>query len=266
MKPLKRSATFAVAFYLFISCAMFLLQEKLIFLPTQLPQEYVYNFERPYEELFIATNDGAKLNALRFTQEDPKGIILYFHGNAGDLSRWGEVVTYFTQYQYEVLVMDYRTYGKSTGELGEDLMYHDADLFYKKAQEWFSEDEIHVYGRSLGTTFATHVASKNNPRQLILESPFYSLESLASKRYWYLPVKPLLRYTFPTSEKIKMVGCPVTIFHGTKDAVVPYENGEELQKTLPNGQCKLVTIPKGNHNDLINFTEYQQGIRELLMD
>jgi hypothetical protein len=90
------------------------------------------------------------------------------------------------------------------------------------------------------------------------------LEAVAKKRYWFLPVKPLLKYSFPTSEKIKEVNCPVTIFHGTDDGVVPYQNGERLQKTLPEAQCKLVTIPGGSHNDLINFPEYQKEIRELL--
>jgi fermentation-respiration switch protein FrsA (DUF1100 family) len=245
---------------------MFLLQEKLIFLPTQLPQDYTYNFERPYDEFFIETPDGARLNALRFTQENPKGIVLYYHGNAGDLSRWGEITSYFLQFEYEVLVMDYRTYGKSTGTLNEDNLYKDASLFYNKAMEWFPEEQIVVYGRSLGSTFATHVAAENEPKPLILESPFLSLEAVAKKRYWFLPLKPLLKYTFPTSEKIKDVKSPITIFHGTDDGVVPFENGERLQKIPSKSSCILVTVPKGSHNDLINFSAYQDEIRKLFSD
>ncbi|MBL4662296.1 MAG: alpha/beta hydrolase [Flavobacteriaceae bacterium] len=264
MKRLKKTAFFLTSCYLFITAFMFLLQEKLIFLPTQLPQDYTYNFERPYEEFFIETADGARLNALRFTTENPKGIILYFHGNAGDLSRWGEITSYFIQYDYEVLVMDYRTYGKSTGTLSESELYKDASLFYNKALEWFPENQITVYGRSLGTTFAIHVASENNPKQLILEAPFFSLEAVAKKRYWFLPIKPMLKYRFPSSEKIKNVQSLITIFHGTNDGVVPYKNGELLQKIPSNNQCRLVTIPKGTHNDLINHSEYHEEIRKLL--
>ena len=266
MKGMKKAAIIVTAFYLFFAGTMFLLQEKLIFLPTQLPQDYVYNFERPFEELFITTDDGASLNALHFKTEDPKGIILYFHGNAGDLTRWGEVTAFLAQFQYDVLVMDYRTYGKSTGNLNESALYKDAELFYNKAKESFSEDRIIVYGRSLGTTFATHIASLNKPKQLILESPFYNLKAIAKKRYWFLPVSPLLQYEFPTSEKLVKVECPVTIFHGTEDGVIPYDNSEKLQKTLPDAQSKLVTITGGSHNNLINFAEYQQGIRALLLD
>lgn len=264
MRLLKNATTGFVVFYLLICTAMFLFQEKLIFLPSKLPQEYVYNFERPYHELFLDTPDGASLNALHFPVKDAKGIILYFHGNAGDLSRWGEVVSYFEEFQYEVLVMDYRTYGKSTGSMGEDQLYADAELFYKEAMEYFPEEKIHIYGRSLGTTFATHVAANNNPNQLILESPFYSLKSVAKERYWYLPVRPLLKYSFPTSEKLKGVSCPVTLLHGTNDKVVPFRNSELLQKILPNDQINLVTIPGGSHNNLVSFNEYQRGIQELL--
>ncbi len=264
MKRLKNAAIGFLVFYLLICTAMFLFQEKLIFLPSKLPQEYVYNFERPYHELFIDTPDGARLNALHFPVNNSKGIILYFHGNAGDLSRWGEVVAYFEQFHYDVLVMDYRTYGKSTGKIDEILLYKDAELFYSQAMEYFPEDRIVVYGRSLGTTFATHVASLNSPSQLILESPFYSLKSVAKERYWFLPVKPLLKYTFPTYDKLKEVGCNVTLLHGTNDRVVPFSNSERLQKTLPKEQIKLIPIPEGSHNDLVNFSEYQKGIRELL--
>lgn len=266
MKLLKKSAIVLAGCYLFITAFMFLLQEKLIFLPTQLPQDYVYNFERPYEEFFIETEDGARLNALRFKVNNPKGIVLYYHGNAGDLSRWGEITSFFLQFEYEVLVMDYRTYGKSTGTLGEAELYKDAGLFYNKAAEWFPENQIVVYGRSLGSTFATHVASENNPKQLILESPFLSLEAVAKKRYWFLPIKPMLKYKFPTSEKIKDIQSPITIFHGVNDRVVPYENGEMLQKIPSKTICTLVTVPKGSHNDLINFKEYREEIVALFKD
>lgn len=266
MKALRKAVVIVAAFYIFVAGTMFLLQEKLIFLPTQLPQDYVFNFERPFEELFIKTEDGASLNALHFKTEDPKGILLYYHGNAGDLSRWGVITSHFTRFGYDVLVMDYRTYGKSTGTLSEEALYTDAALFYNKAKEWFPEDKIIVYGRSLGSTFATHVASQNSPKQLILESPFYSLEAFAKKRYWFLPVRSMLKYSFPTSEKIIKVSCPITIFHGTDDPVVPLENGERLQKTLPEGQCTLVPVPGGSHNDLVDFSEYQKGIRELLLN
>ncbi len=264
MKRLKRLILLVAAFYLLVTAAMYLLQEKLIFLPTQLPSDYTYQFAQPFDEFDITADDGAVLNALHFKNTSPKGVILYFHGNAGDLSRWGHIVSYFYQYQYDVIVMDYRTYGKSTGQLNEDGLYNDAQLFYDKAASLFPEEEIVVYGRSLGTTFATKVAAQNNPKQLVLESPFYDLKFTAKKKYWYLPVKTLLKYSFPTAEFLQKVDCPVTIFHGTADSVVPYENGEKLYNLVSDKEIQLISIEGGDHNDLINFSEYTDAIPKLL--
>ena len=178
MKTLKRVFLFILAAAVIVIMGAYLLQEKFIFLPSKLPQDYVYEFDHDFEELFIETEDGARLNALHFKQENPRGIIVYYHGNAGDLSRWGKVTSYFLQFNYEVLVMDYRTYGKSTGKLSEKALYSDAQLFYNKAKELFPEGNIIVYGRSLGTAMAAYVASKNKPKKLILETPFYDFRKL----------------------------------------------------------------------------------------
>lgn len=263
MQRLKKFFFVTFGCYLLLTVLAFMLQEKLIFLPTQLEQEYVYTFEQNFEELFLTSKDGATLNALHFKVNNPKGIILYFHGNAGDLSRWGEVTSYFKQYQYDVLVMDYRTYGKSRGELSEDALYQDAALFYDKAKELFSEDKINVYGRSLGTTFATYVASKGNPKSLVLETPFYSVMAVAKKRYWFLPVERMLKYGFPTYRYMEDVNCPVTIIHGTDDGIVPYEHGLRLYKTLPKNQINMVTIPGGSHNNLIEYAAYHDTIKSI---
>jgi len=243
---------------------IYTMQEKLIFLPSTLSQGYTYQFDEPFEEITLTAADGAKLNAIHFKNENPKGVILYFHGNAGDLSRWGIITEYFTQFNYDVLVMDYRTYGKSTGSLSQNALYDDAQLFYDYVAERYSEDQIIVYGRSLGTTFATYVASKNEPEQLILETPFFSLTEVAKKRFPFLPVKKMLRYTFPSKDYIGSVSCPITIFHGTADNVVPYKSGVRLSKKVREGLLKFVTLENGQHNNLIEYDLYHTEIKKLL--
>ena len=150
-----------------IAASLFFFQEKLIFRPITLPQDFVYNFSNPFEELFLKAEDGAVINALHFKKENPKGIILYFHGNAGNLARWGKITEFFVEKDYDVLVMDYRTYGKSTGKLSEQALYSDAQMCYNYVLKQYEESEIIVYGRSLGTGMATYLASNNNPKQLI---------------------------------------------------------------------------------------------------
>ncbi len=260
MRKIKKLLLFILFTGIIIVMAAYLLQEKLIFLPTRLSQEYVYNFDHDHEELFIDTPDGARLNALHFKLEDPKGIIVYYHGNAGDLSRWGVVTSYFLQYNYEVLVMDYRTYGKSTGKLSEDALYADAILFYEKAKELFIEDRIVVYGRSLGTSIASYVAANNAPKKLILESPFCDFKKLVKAKVPYLPVDKLLKYNFPTAKFAAEVTCPITIIHGTDDEVVPYESGKKLFSVLSKEKHTMVTVEGGGHNDLVNFPAYQRSI------
>jgi len=253
-----------LAIYIFAVIAMALLQERLIFLPTTLEVDHVFSFDRPFEELFIDTEDGARLNGLYFPVNNAKGIILYYHGNSGDLDRWGEVVAYFARYNYDVLVMDYRTYGKSSGDMSEAAMYADAGLWYQKAQEYYPEEQIVLYGRSLGTAFASAMSAKYHPGQVILEAPFYSLGAVAAKRYWFLPVRWLLKYHFPSYQHLARTNAPVTLIHGTEDAIVPYDNSTRLKETLPQAQLKLVTISGGSHNDLIEFDAYHQTVSGLL--
>ena len=264
MRYFRKSILWLSVILLLILGLVYSMQEKLIFLPTKLETNYTYQFEHPFEELFVTTDDGATLNALHFKVEAPKGAILYFHGNAGDLSRRGSIVSYFLQYDYEVLVMDYRNYGKSTGSISEQALYQDAIQFYDLLNEQYTEDEIIVYGRSLGTTFATYVASQNNPQQLILETPFYNLTHVAKQRFPILPIKFLLRYSFPTNRFMTNVSCPVTIIHGTDDSVVAYNSGKKLAEEIPETHRNFVTVPGADHNNLIDFEAYHKAISKLL--
>ena len=158
---LKKALLVLIAFYLMIGTALYFLQEKILFRPTVLNQTHVFKFSNPFDELFLKSEDNAVINALHFKAEESKGVILYFHGNAGDLSRWGKITEYFVDKNYDVLVMDYRTYGKSTGALSEHALYGDAQLCYDFLKELYAEKDISVYGRSLGTGIATYIASKN---------------------------------------------------------------------------------------------------------
>jgi len=260
----KKVVVYIVIICLVVTGILYIMQEKFIFLPTKLPQDFSYEFSHPFEEIFLTTKDGAKLNALHFKAKNPKGVILYFHGNAGDLSRWGNIAAFFVPLEYDVLVMDYRTYGKSTGKLSEAALLKDAQLFYEYANNQYSEENMIVYGRSIGTSMATYVASINSPEKLILETPFYSLEDLVEKRFPIIPLKKLLKYKLRTNEYIKDVKSPILIIHGTDDSIVPYDSGKKLFEIISNNNGQFVTIPGGNHNDLIEFKEYTEAIQEVL--
>ncbi|MEM7487418.1 MAG: alpha/beta fold hydrolase [Bacteroidota bacterium] len=264
MQKLRRFGLSILSLFLLLIAMLYFLQEKLIFLPSKLPLDYEYSFTQNFEELFLEGTGDAKLNALHFKQENPKGLLLYFHGNAGDLSRWGHIASAFAQLQYDVIVMDYRTYGKSTGKLSETALYEDAQLFYDYALDSYTESNIIVYGRSLGSAIATNVASNNKPKKLILETPFYSLLDEAQNRFPFLPVKHVLKYKMTSFEYIQNVSAPIRIFHGTVDNVVSYESGKKLYSVIPSKDKKMYTIQNGNHNNLIEFEAFRKGIEEEL--
>ncbi|NND80447.1 MAG: alpha/beta hydrolase, partial [Maribacter sp.] len=142
MQRFKKLAKGLLFIYVLITIMLYFLQEKLIFLPTRLPNDFEYSFTHDFEEINLKTEDGYNLNAIHFKQVKSKGLILYFHGNAGNLSRWGDITSFFVEKDFDVLVMDYRTYGKSTGKLSEEALHDDAQLFYDYAMKQYDEDEI----------------------------------------------------------------------------------------------------------------------------
>ena len=243
-----------------VTALLYFFQEKMLFLPTVLEQDYVYQFSYPFEELFFETEAHAIINAVHFKIEQPKGVILFLHGNAGDLSRWGVLAEYFVEKQYDVLIMDYRTYGKSKGKLSEQALYHDGQYCYDYLKTMYQEDEITIYGRSLGTGIATYLAAKNKPKQLILETPYYSILDVAESRFSILPVKSLLKYKLLSYEFIKNTDCPILMLHGTDDSVVPYESAKKLFEASSKSQTTFISIEGGGHGNLSSFEKYTKAI------
>ncbi|WP_241507165.1 alpha/beta hydrolase [Aquimarina sediminis] len=212
----------------------------------------------------MKTEDGNHLNAVHFINKNPKRVILYFHGNKGSLKRWGEIVSFFAAKQYDVIIMDYRGYGKSTGEINEQKLYDDAQLFYNYALSKYNEDQIIIYGRSLGTGVAIKVASDNQPNSLVLETPYYSMKHLIENWLPFFPLDIILRYHIPSNEFIKNVTCDITIYHGTSDRVVPYKFGLQLFNSIPIPNKRMFTVTNGKHNNLMEFNEYLTTIDEVL--
>jgi len=261
---LKKILILVLGLYIMIGTSLYFIQEKFLFRPTVLSQDYKFNFSHDFEELFFKTDDHAVINALHFKVENPKGVILYFHGNAGDLSRWGIITEYFVEKDYDVLVMDYRTYGKSTGILSEQALYSDAQFCFNYIKNNYSEKDITVYGRSLGTGIATYIASENNFKQLILETPYYNIKDVATHRFPMFPIKYLLNYKLSSNLFIKNVKCPISIIHGTDDNVVPFNSGKKLFEVSIKDKTSFTKVEGGNHNNLIEFESYHDFIKKTL--
>jgi len=254
----------AVILYLLIGAVIYFFQDRLIFLPEKLPQDFKFEFDHAFEEFFLTTQNGGKINVLHFKSLDSKGIIVYFHGNAGSLKRWGEIVGPLVDLGYDIVIPDYRGYGKSTGERNQKNMLTDVEAVYAFAKKITSEDQIVLFGRSLGSGFASYLAGKNNPSKLILETPFYSLDDIAQRRFLIFPTRWFLKYHFDSYKYLQSAKAPIYIFHGTDDEVVAYESGKKLFISLPENQGKLFTIKGGQHNNLPSFDRYWEQMKMAL--
>ena len=260
----KKMIFWLIAIVLLLLLTTYFFQEKVIFPSQKIDKNYAYNFKQSFEEINLKTTDNQIINGLYFTVDKPKGAVLFFHGNKGNLKRWGKIASYFCQFHYNVFVIDYRGYGKSTGSFNEAKMYEDAQLSYSFLKQKFPENKLVLYGRSLGTTFATKVASENNPKQLILESPFYNLSS-AVKHQIKLGLKPILHYNFSTNNFIEKVNAPVLIFHGLEDRITASEDSEKLLKKTLHFNKKLVKIEEGTHHNLRDFDVYKSELEYVLL-
>lgn len=253
-----------IALYIISVFLLYLLQEKFIFLNEKLENDYQYTFENKFEEINLTTKDKQTINAILFKVDKPKGVILYFHGNKGSLKRWGRIVNDFTKHNYDIFIMDYRGYGKSTGAFDEKLMYDDAILCFDYLKERYNYDKTIVYGRSLGGTFATKVASVRNPDHLILEAPFYNLMDAVNYHYPLLSADFLLKYKFNTNTFINNVKCKTTIFHGTEDHVVPISSSKKLFDLSQKDNTEYIELVAGTHHNLSTYKEYKNHINMIL--
>ena len=246
-----------------LSIVIYFIQEKLIFKPEKLHQDFEYKYDAPFRELFFDVEKGVRINGLHFHAQQPHGLILYFHGNSRSIKGWAKYAKDFYRYNYDVVLVDYRGFGKSTGKRSEKDMFNDMQFVYNTLKATYHENHIIIYGRSLGSGFAAKLAADNTPRYLILDAPFFSFKKTIERFLPILPVKYILRYHLRTDKWITKVNCHTYILHGTKDWLIPISNSEKLQALNPR-KITLIRIHGGRHNNLPSFHEYHNFIRDIL--
>ncbi len=256
-------AGFTVAIILAIGILIYFFQHKFFFQPEKLPPDFKFAYDNlDAEEKSVETEPGANINYLHFHVPEPKGVVIYLKGNTKSIKGWGKFAIDFTRLNYEVIMMDYRGFGKSTGKRNVEAMKRDSQFIYELAKKEFTEDKIVVYGRSLGSGFAARLAAKNNPRLLILTSPLYSLLRTIHRYLPFMPAKPFLRYNIPTFHYLKNVRCPIKIIHGSDDRLVPLNTAVDLSEINPK-LTRLYVILRAGHIDIHQFEEYHRVMEEI---
>jgi uncharacterized protein len=239
---------------------------KLVFRPVVLEDSYEYDFSGPYISFYLYPDADIKTEVVRFSVENPKGAILYFHGNTGNLQRWGIIAEKLTVYQYDVYVLDYRGYGKSTGVPTEYGLLCDAEKLIEYIQQNHDYDKLIYFGRSLGSGVAAWLTEKYCPDGLILETPYYSLENLITSYYPLYSHESENRISFPSWQYLSYSNTKILMLHGTEDKVIPVEEAIKLYETVKDQHhVKFVIIPKGTHDNLSVFPEYIKALNDFLL-
>ncbi len=243
--------------------AAYFLQERFIFKPEKLKKDFTFKYDIPFSEYFFDIAPGVCINGLHFKRENPSGLILYFHGNTRSIKGWAKYALDLYRYNYDVILVDYRGFGKSTGKRNEKEMLSDMQFVYDSLLKEYDEQHLIVYGRSMGSGFATKIASDNKPRYLILDAPYYSFLKVVERFLPILPVRFVLRFHLRTDKWLPNVNCHTYILHGTRDWLIPVRHSERLQKIDPQ-KITLIRIHGGGHNNLPDFDEYHQFVRDIL--
>jgi len=218
-----------------------------------------------YQDVSIETSDGVTLHGWFIAGRSPK-VLLFFHGNAGNISHRLDSIAQFQELGLSVLIIDYRGYGQSTGRTTETGIYRDAEAAWRYLidDRGIEASDIVIFGRSLGGSVASRLASENQPLALIVESSFTSIPDIATELYPWLPVRWLSHLSHATRDHVRDVRCPILIIHSRNDEIVPFHHGEAIFASA-NEPRTLMTI-RGGHNDafLLDGRTYIEGLRAFL--
>ncbi len=227
------------------------------------PPGYQYNFKEPHQDYTIRTADGNTLNGVILKSAKSKGIIFYLHGNSGALDTWKGVAGHYNDLGYDVFILDYPGYGKSTGHISSQQQFFDATkAAYDRIKQTYQENKIIIVGYSIGTGPAAWLASQNHPQKLILLAPYYSLAEQAKVHYPFLPAF-LLKYPIETYKYIQHISAPIIIFHGDDDELIDFHSSVRLKKYFKSGD-KLIILKGQQHNGIDDNDDYRDSLKSIL--
>jgi uncharacterized protein len=234
-----------------------------VFPATKLPPNYKFHFTTTFEEITITTKDRIHLNALLFKADSSKGVVLYLHGNTGGLDSWGKLSKIYTSLHYDLLMLDYRGYGKSEGHIkNEAQVFSDVQTAYTYLKTRYKEDKIIVLGYSIGTCPAAYLAANNHPKQLILQAPCYTLADAVHQLYPTLDTMDI-PFHFNTYQFVKKTVAPIIIIHGDADQVFYYGSSKKLALFLKPAD-ELVTLKGAGHLDMAKNIDYLKTLKRIV--
>ena len=259
---------FVAAGYVVLVVLVYFMQARMVYLaevPGRTLTMTPADVGLTYQDVSIETTDGVTLHGW-FIAGQSSQVLLFFHGNAGNISHRLDSIWQFQSLGLSILIIDYRGYGQSAGRTTEMGMYLDADAAWRYLidSRGIVANDIVIFGRSLGGSVASRLASENQPLALIVESSFTSIPDIAQDLYPWLPARWLSRLNHATREYVRDVRCPILVIHSRDDEIIPFRHGETIFASA-NEPRTLLTL-RGGHNDafLIDESVYVEGLRTFL--
>lgn len=248
-----------LAAYLCLLLVLMIFEESMIFFPSPYPQGDWNPPGLEFEDAWFEAPDGVRLHGWHLPHESPRGVVLFAHGNAGNITHRVDHLRFLNQrLGLSILAFDYRGYGRSAGRPDEVGVLSDA----RAARRWLAqranvgEQDIVLLGESIGGAVMVDLASKDGARGLMLENTFSSLPDVAAYHYRIFPVRLLMRSRFNSIDKIAAYRRPLLMCHGNADTIIPFELGQRLFNAA-NEPKRFIELPQHDHNDPLPRAWYQ---------
>jgi uncharacterized protein len=237
-------------------------QERVLFEPDPLREDEPICTDCDTHELFIDV-PGARLSVAHLKLKNPRGVFFFLHGNSGNLKKWFVELEAFRQANFDVVMFDYRGFGKSTGEIeSEEQLRADVHAVWEHFAPLYEGKRVVISGQSLGTGLAAGLAAHESaagrvPDLTLLVSPYSSMQALAAELYPWVPMA-VLRYPLRTLEHAAKLLGPVMLIHGEKDELIPIHHSEALCKTMKTAQ--LLRVDGAGHSDVHQFPSVRKAL------
>jgi uncharacterized protein len=261
MRQLLIAGAGVLGLYALLLALLWLAQERLIFQPTRSDPALPLATASDVHERTVDV-PGARLSVLELRRPAPIGVVFFLHGNAGNLQSWFVNTDFYRRANYDLVMLDYRGYGKSSGRVESEAQLHaDVQAVWQQVAPRYQGRKVVVYGRSLGTGLAAALAATIHPDLTMLVSPYESLLALAHEHYPWVP-SWVIRYPLRTDELIGRIRSPVLLVHGERDALIPLRHSRALLTHA--AHARLAVVDGGGHNDLQDFESYRQIVNDAL--
>ena len=258
-------STFVLIFGLYVAVCIYFyyIQNAILFNPTVLPDDHEFTYEFEFEERWFVIENETRIHSIHAKTDSAKGLVIFYHGNGGSAETQSAKFSLFLDNGYDMLYPDYRGYGHSEGAMwDEDDLVGDMKFVYTEMKMEYAEDNIIVLGYSLGSGVAALVAAANDPKELVIWTPYYSMMDMKNAEYWFLP-DFLVRYPLRTDLALQEIDEPITIFYAGDDERLPVDRAIGLTEFLDENDQFFILEGQG-HNGVYFNSELQYKMAEIL--